>query len=187
MRGGDIARTTWVACTLLACGAAPAWADPDPCRLISTERQAELGLTGWQRASVPADLDAKGFGLNARLSGRSCQFKRGQGDLVNVLSIFDVRDEGDRAKLASHLRSRTQDAALQAAAQAGQIAIPTKAGVCDAHYILESQVSICIGLLPGAFVLASIGERNATGKAFAPLTLMKLFDEVEATWAAARP
>lgn len=52
---------------------------------------------------------------------------------------------------------------------------------------LFNVLSICTGLLPGAFAMALLGGPNQVGKAFAPFKVMKLFEAVEAGWAAARP
>lgn len=171
-----------LAWALVASVATGAHAQVDPCELISKEQRDALGLIGWHSSAVPANLDAKPFGLDNELKGRSCEFRRGRNDMLNVLSIFDIPDERARFSLFNHLQARTQDAALHNAASAGQVVIRTQTGICEAIYLGESQLSICTSLLPGAFVMLSLGERNGVGKAFPPLKLMQLLNDVSVRW-----
>jgi hypothetical protein len=172
-----------MALALLACVGSPAHAGKDPCQIISPSQLEELGLSGAKASLIPAAIDGKQFGLEGELTGFSCEFKKDNGDKIKLISVFDVVGEQDQVKLANHFGSLAKDKSSHAEAAAAQNTIHVKNGICEGVYFLNSQLSVCTGLLPKAVMIIAFGEDNFVGKAWPPIKAAKTFNEAAKTWA----
>lgn len=170
---------------LLASVGSHAYADKNPCQLISASQQDELGLSGAKASLIRVAIDGKQFGLEGELTGFSCEFKKDNGGKIKLVSIFNVTDEHAHAKLMNHFDSLVKEKQSDAEVVAGQNTIPIKNGICEGIYFFKSQLSMCTGLLPKAVMIIALGEDNFVGKAWPPIKAEKIFNEAAKKWAQA--